>query len=231
VGWKRGDECWIRPDTWRDTIFDGDEDAAVNAARTLRDLDLLRVQDSRNCQAVVCIRNRKPARAYVVKPEIRDWRLMTPAYGDYATDGNNRGSTSLAPSADGSPPDLAGKLETATSRALDEALQILRLELPPDHRAYQAVLRAKTTILNSVLTNQVRVDEAKLTQKRESVLPELLERMKQFKEQRAREEEKEARLARERGWCDDSVNDKLAAEIYRKRTYPWLSEKPGHPRS
>jgi hypothetical protein len=94
-------------------------------------------------------------------------------------------------------------------------------------------LRAKTTILNSVLTNQVRVDEAKLTQKRESVLPELLERMKQFKEERAREEEKEARLARERGWCDDSVNDKLAAEIYRERTYPWLSyrEKPGHPRS
>jgi hypothetical protein len=35
---------------------------------------------------------------------------MTPAYGDYATDGNNLGSTSLAPSADGSPPDLAGKL-------------------------------------------------------------------------------------------------------------------------
>jgi hypothetical protein len=233
VGWKRGDECWIRPDTWRDTIFDGDEDAAVNAARTLRDLDLLRVQDSRNCQAVVCVRDRKPARAYVVKPEIREWRLMTPADGDYATDGNNLGSTSLAPSADGSPPDLAGKLETATSRALDEALQILRLELPPDHRAYQAVLRAKTTILNSVLTNQVRVDEAKLTQKRESVLPELLERMKQFKEQRAREEEKEARLARERGWCDDSLSDKLAAEIYRKRAYPWLSyrEKPGHPRS
>jgi hypothetical protein len=227
VGWKRGDECWIRPDTWRDTIFDGDEDAAVDAARTLRDLDLLRVQDSRNCQAVVCVRNRKPARAYVVKPEIREW--LTPAYGDYAaaqlglTDGNNLGCTSLAPSADGPPPDLAGKLETATSRALDEALQILRLELPPDHRAYQAVLRAKTTILNSVLTNQVRVDEAKLTQTRESVLPEILERIKQFKEEQAREEEEEARLARERGWCDGSVSDKLAAEIYRERTYPWLS--------
>ena len=94
-------------------------------------------------------------------------------------------------------------------------------------------MRAKTTILNSVLTNQVRVDEAKLTQKRESVLPELLERMKQYKEERAREEEKEARLARERGWCDDSVNGKLAAQIYRERTYPWLSyrEKPAHPRS
>jgi hypothetical protein len=52
-------------------VRSANEDVAVNAARTLRDLDLLRVQDSRNCQAVVCIRNRKPARAYVVKPEIR----------------------------------------------------------------------------------------------------------------------------------------------------------------
>jgi hypothetical protein len=56
---------------------------------------------------------------------------------------------------------------------------------------------------------------------------------KQFKEKQAREEEDKAKLARERGWCDDSVSDKLAAEIYRERTYPWLSyrEKPVHPRS
>jgi hypothetical protein len=49
VGWKRGGEHWIRPDAWRETIFDGDEDAAQDAARTLRDLGLLRTQDSRNC--------------------------------------------------------------------------------------------------------------------------------------------------------------------------------------
>jgi hypothetical protein len=83
VGWKRGDEFWIRPDTWRDTIFDGDEDAAQDAARTLRDLGLLRVQDNRNCQAVVCVRDRKSARAYVVKPEIRKWRLTSQAYSAY----------------------------------------------------------------------------------------------------------------------------------------------------
>src|SRR5215472_5015540 len=83
VGWSRGGEHWIRPDTWRDTIFDGDEDAAQGAARLLRDLGLLRVQDGRNCQAVVCVRDRKSARAYVLKPEIRDWRPQTPAYGAY----------------------------------------------------------------------------------------------------------------------------------------------------
>lgn len=44
VVWKRGGEHWIRPDIWRDTIFDGDEDAAQDAARTLRDLSLLRTQ-------------------------------------------------------------------------------------------------------------------------------------------------------------------------------------------
>ena len=76
VGWSRGGEHWIRPDTWRDTIFDGDEDAAQDAARLLRDLGLLRVQDGRNCQAVVCVRDRKSARAYVLKPEIHEWRLM-----------------------------------------------------------------------------------------------------------------------------------------------------------
>jgi hypothetical protein len=83
VGWTRGGQVWISADSWRDTIFDDDEDSAVNAARTLRDLGLLRTQDSRNCQAVVCVRDRKSARAYVVKPEIREWRLTAPAYSAY----------------------------------------------------------------------------------------------------------------------------------------------------
>jgi hypothetical protein len=84
-GWKRGDEYWIRPDIWRDTIFDGDEDAAVDAARTLRDLGLLRTQqDSCALQAVVMVRGRKSARAYVVRPAILEWKLTTPDYNAYA---------------------------------------------------------------------------------------------------------------------------------------------------
>jgi hypothetical protein len=105
VGWTRGKgdkrEWWIKPDIWRDTIFDGDEDAAIEAARTLRDLGLLRVQDSRNCQAVVCVRDRKSARAYVVKPEIHEWRPTTSAYGAYdaAQIGLPNGQDKLCPAA------------------------------------------------------------------------------------------------------------------------------------
>jgi hypothetical protein len=83
AGWKRGGEYWIRPDIWRDTIFEGNEIASVDAARTLRDLGLLRVQDTRNFQAVVGVRNHKTARAYVVKPEIREWKPTEPVYGIY----------------------------------------------------------------------------------------------------------------------------------------------------
>jgi hypothetical protein len=185
VGWKRGGEHWIRPDTWRDTIFDNDEDAAQDAARALRDLGLLRTQDSRNCQAVVCVRDRKSARAYVVKSEIHEWKLTTPAYGAYDAAqvglpySEDNGSTSLIPlSANGSAPDLAAKLENVVSLGLDEAERILRLQPDRDDRAYQAILRAKTAVLNGALTNQVRVDETRLRQQqRDDLLPELLARI------------------------------------------------------
>jgi hypothetical protein len=52
----------------RDTIFDGDEGAADDAARTLRELGLLRTQqDSGALQAVVMVRDHKiSVHAYVV---------------------------------------------------------------------------------------------------------------------------------------------------------------------
>jgi hypothetical protein len=242
VGWSRGGEHWIRPDTWRDTIFDGDEDAAQDAARLLRDLGLLRVQDGRNCQAVVCVRERKSARAYVLKPEIRDWRPQTPAYGAYdaaqigLSYSQDNGSPALVPvPAGGSPSDLSAKLENLVSMALDEAERILRVQVPPDDRAYQAVLRAKTAIFNGALINQVRVDETRLRvqQDRGDRIKEILARVKAFKQEELERDKEDARLAREKGWCDDSLSDKTAAAIYRERTYPWLSyrEKPGHPRS
>jgi hypothetical protein len=130
VGWKRGGEYWVRPDIWRDAIFDGDEDAAVDAARTLRDLDLLRTQqDSGALQAVVMIRGRKSARAYVVRPAILEWKLTTPAYNAYTLQPTlvDRGETEppalISCTADGSitPADLAGKLELTVTEALDEA--------------------------------------------------------------------------------------------------------------
>jgi hypothetical protein len=52
VGWRRPNEFWIRPDAWR-SIFDNIAEMAVDAARMLRDMDLLRIQDKVTCQAVV----------------------------------------------------------------------------------------------------------------------------------------------------------------------------------
>jgi hypothetical protein len=38
---------------------------------------------------------------------------------------------------------------------------------------------------------------------------------------KAAEKAENARLARERGWCDESLSDKTAAAIYREKTCPW----------
>jgi hypothetical protein len=231
VGWTRGGEHWIRPDIWRDTIFDGDEDEGVNAARVLRDLGLLRTQDSRNCQAVVCVRDRKSARAYVVKPGIQEWRHTAPAYGAYDAAqiglpySDDNGSPALISlSFDGSPPDLANKLEAATSLALDEVLNILRIETQPDDRSFQAILRAKSGIINTVISNQVRVDEAKLKNSQHNdVLPQLLAKIDQSLKEHAEKEKEDARKAREEGWADNTVSDELAAKIYHERTSPWVA--------
>jgi hypothetical protein len=181
VGWKRGAEHWIRPDTWRDTIFDGVEDAAQDAARTLRDLGLLRTQDSRNCQAVVCVRDRKSARAYVVKPEIREWRLTAPAYGAYDAAqiglpySQDNGSTALTPFSSGSPPDLAALLEAASRLGLEKAIAILTMQLDPESRHFQTLLRAQTALVSTALTAQVKVDEVRLqSNRRDDALPALL---------------------------------------------------------
>jgi hypothetical protein len=68
---------------------------------------------------------------------------------------------------------------------------------------------------------------------REDRRAEILSRMQAFRQEELERDREDARLAREKGWCDDSLSDKTAAAIYRERTYPWPSyrEKPGHPRS
>jgi hypothetical protein len=45
----------------------------ADAARALRDMDLLRIQDNVTCQAVVQVRERS-TRAYVVKRQILEWK-------------------------------------------------------------------------------------------------------------------------------------------------------------
>src|SRR3984893_13998724 len=55
--------------------------------------------------------------------------------------------------------DLGEKLEQAVHMALNEVVAILGFSLNPDDRAFASILKAKTTILGSVLNAQVRVDE------------------------------------------------------------------------
>ena len=54
---------------------------------------------------------------------------------------------------------LGEKLEQTVHMALNEVVAILGFSLDPDDRAFSSILKAKTTILGSVLNAQVRVDD------------------------------------------------------------------------
>ena len=174
AGWRRPKEYWIRPAIWRDTIFDGDEVAAGNAARTLRDLGLLRTQPNNDkVQAVVVVRDKKSQRAYVVKEGILEWKAPPFSYPVYppkpvlSNIGRDTPFALISPMKDVSvPSDLSAKLELAVDASLDGMLDILRLQPDVDDRAYQAILRAKTTVMNTALGTQVRVDEGRLASRR-----------------------------------------------------------------
>jgi hypothetical protein len=72
--------------------------------------------------------------------------------------------------------DLGEKLEQAVLMALNEVVAILGFFLNPDDRAFTAILKAKTTILNSVLSAQVRIriDETRFRPVREDRLEGIL---------------------------------------------------------
>jgi hypothetical protein len=126
---------------------------------------------------VVCIRDRKSARAYVVKPEIRDWRLTAPAYSAYDASElePDRPPMSLIPTSPDSPPDLAALLEAASRLGLEKAIAILTMQLDPESRHFQTLLRAQTALVSTALTAQVKVDEVRLQSNRsDEGLPALL---------------------------------------------------------
>jgi hypothetical protein len=75
---------------------------------------------------------------------------------------------------------LAGKLYRATDKALDQADEILSLPLDPDN---SVTMRAKTAVMASVLTTQVRVDEGNLKRVCADRMPELLARLAELKRQ------------------------------------------------
>jgi hypothetical protein len=72
------------------------------------------------------------------------------------------------------PSDLGEKLEQAVHMALNEVVAILGFSLNPDDRAFAAILKAKTTILNSVLNAQVRIDETRFRPVTEDRLERIL---------------------------------------------------------
>jgi hypothetical protein len=94
-------------------------------------------------------------------------------------------------------------------------------------KARPAQLRGQTALINTLITTQARIDEARLWQKDEEkkgTLSKILAEMKAFKAAKAVKDAEDARRAREKGWCDDSLSDKTAAAIYREKTYPWLGK-------
>ncbi len=58
--------------------------------------------------------------------------------------------------------------------ALTEVVAILGFSLDPDDRAFATILKAKTTILNSVLNAQVRIDETRFRPAKEDRLERFL---------------------------------------------------------
>jgi hypothetical protein len=200
-GWRRGQEYWVKPVAFREQLC-GDEFDPVETARTLKALDLLRVQDSDTFQCSVKVKGATP-RAYVIGEAIFEWkpavsgggfrsfrarepgfisRQNTPDFrqsGDLASqDPNNSGD--LAPR---NPVDLATLLQSGSEAALRKAIEVLAMSPDPDDRHYATVLRAQSTFGNTMLNVQLRVDEARLrTKQADELLPALMESLKIEKE-------------------------------------------------
>jgi hypothetical protein len=75
---------------------------------------------------------------------------------------------------------------------------------------------------NTLINAQLKVDETRLKeQQRDDNVKEILRKLKEKIAEEAEQDKEDARLAREKGWCDDSLSDKTAAAIYRDKTCPW----------
>ena len=178
-GWIRGEgdnrQWLIRPPVFRQ-IFEPHELDPVECARMFRSAGILIGQDSGDSlQGVVQVgRPSRSVRAYVIDAAaLAAWRPTTgEAYkgyrgagaGQYGRDFEPKTALIAMPSGPGgsAPADLAAKLETVVGLALDEALSVLQTRVGMADKSYQAVLRAKSSLINTFVNAQVRVDEAKL---------------------------------------------------------------------
>jgi len=71
--------------------------------------------------------------------------------------------------------DASEGLDNLTQLAIDKAEEILRLKLIPGDEDFNAILKAQTSQVATVLTTQVRVDEGRFKKKQVDKLGELLD--------------------------------------------------------
>src|SRR5262249_22998571 len=83
IGYQRGEgdkrEFWIEPTVWTEELC-SDEIDPQDAARTLKELGLLRTQDDNSFQIVAKIRG-KSRRVYSVSNAILTWRRVVTGHG------------------------------------------------------------------------------------------------------------------------------------------------------
>ena len=108
-------------------------------------------------------------RAFAVNKSILSWKDQTTARFDEILAARDAATmqhaATIMPDQITGASELGEKLEQVVHMALNEVVAILGFSLDPDDRAFASILKAKTTILSSVLNAQVRVDERRFVKK------------------------------------------------------------------
>ena len=180
IGWANDKEFWILNSVWRGMIFEGNADDSNAAADALINHGLLRAtysSDGRERTAKVRVRE-QIVRVFAVSKSILAWRGPSPARFDEILAARHAATVqhaaAIMPDHITGASDLGERLEQAVHMALNEVVAILGFSLNPDDRAFSSILKAKTTILNSVLNAQVRIDETRFRPVKEDRLERIL---------------------------------------------------------
>ena len=154
IGWANDKEFWILNSVWRGMIFEGNADDSNAAADALINHGLLRAtysSDGRERTAKVRVRE-QIVRVFAVSKSILAWRGPSPARPDEILAARHAAAmqhaATIMPDQITGASDLGEKLEKVVHMALNEVVAILGFSLNPDDRAFAAILKAKTTILN-----------------------------------------------------------------------------------
>jgi hypothetical protein len=239
LGWRRGGEYWIPSTSWHQ-IFDNDEDAALIAAQALRDHGLLRTQAGPSLQCNVKIR-KEVRRCYCVSEKILTWQPPS------------RGSNGSTPAQNGLPYGQVNALPVLISLPPPPAFPENFNELPPGERQNHLLASAMylqthllslslrlapadakaiaqlASVAQGIVSTSVKLEQIKAERQDNGERSErIADIIRQITETCGERDKEDARLAREKGYCDDSLSDRLAAEIYREKNASW-NRKPDWP--